>query len=247
MCHSASGNGSNGGGGDGDVDTGGRLMRLGRTLITTGAGAAAAAMVFLPLRDISLRPAHSEITLASSVLNDAGGRVKRARPPRDLVDRSRFAIAVYKHGRAAEAEALARLTVAIASGALIGAERRAASASAGIRTLALVSMGAAVFTLTSLLSLTGDGARMGAAVCTGVGFLGAGVIHREGGRSRRHLVTAASVWISAALGVAAAAGLKFLTLLAALATVAIMRYEEVYRHVSRAYASTRAALLARFR
>lgn len=139
------------------------------------------------------------------------------------------ALVTYHIGRAAEREMLWRLCVAIACGAIIGMERRAAAASAGVRTLALVALGAAVFTLTALLSASGNASRMGAAVSTGIGFLGAGAIHQDS--SQRHLVTAASVWIAAALGVAAASGLKFLALIAALTTVAILRWGVFTRYL----------------
>lgn len=141
------------------------------------------------------------------------------------------ALVSYKLGRDAEVEMLWRMGVSITCGAIIGMERRAASAPAGVRTLALVSLGASVFTLTSLLSLSGDSARMGAAVSTGIGFLGAGAINHDTGarRSQRQLVTAASVWISASLGVAASSGLKFLALVAALVTVGILRWDNILR------------------
>lgn len=148
----------------------------------------------------------------------------------------RFALVTYKLGRKAEIDMLVRMGVAIGCGAMIGLERQSSMSlelgrssnigTAGVRTLALVSLGSSVFTLTALLSLSGDAGRMGASISTGIGFLGAGTIHQD--KAQRHLVTAASVWISAALGVAAASGLKFLAFVVALTTIAILRSKTIY-------------------
>lgn len=162
----------------------------------------------------------------------------------------RFALVTYKLGRAAEMEMLVRMGVAIGCGAMIGLERQASLSSmsdsdsssrnigtAGVRTLALVSLGSSVFTLTALLSLSGDAGRMGASISTGIGFLGAGTIHQD--KAQRHLVTAASVWISAALGVAAASGLKFLAFVVALTTIAILRSKTIYFQLRKNYVRAR--------
>ncbi|ALU39475.1 hypothetical protein AS188_06590 [Kocuria flava] len=98
--------------------------------------------------------------------------------------------------------------------ALIGLERRLRRKSAGLRTHALVGTGSAVFTLVSAYGfapLPGidagpDPSRVAAQVVTGIGFLGAGVIFTN--RDVVHgLTTAASVWLSAAVGMACGAGL----------------------------------------
>lgn len=134
---------------------------------------------------------------------------------------------------AAEAELLTRMLVAILAGAIIGVERRAASATAGIRTLTLVSLGAAIFSLTALHGLgSGDPARMGAAISTGIGFLGSGAINGQIAGSRRQLVTAASIWVAAALGVAAAAGLFRLAITGAFVTIWILRYRLIFSLVA---------------
>ncbi|PXF42076.1 putative magnesium transporter YhiD [Gracilariopsis chorda] len=121
---------------------------------------------------------------------------------------------------------MSRMGVAIACGALIGVERRTASANAGIRTMSLVSLGSAIFALTSLVGLGGDPSRMGAAISTGIGFLGSGAITDVAGR--RQLVTAASIWIAAAVGVAAACGLYRLAVSGAALTVCILRWRLIY-------------------
>lgn len=181
---------------------------------------------------------HYEATLSSSELKSTEPpasppvlsivKPKKARTPRDLVEPNRFALEVYKHEFAAEVEALSRILCAIKAGAVIGTERRTVRASAGIRTLALVALGSSMFTLTSLMALSDDGARMGAAVCTGVRFLGAGALNKTADRTQqRYLRTANSVWTSAALGVAAAAGLKFLAVIVSGITVAVLRWRTI--------------------
>lgn len=73
--------------------------------------------------------------------------------------------------------------------------------------------------------------RMAAAISTGIGFLGSGAINGQGGGSRRQLVTAASIWVAAAIGVAAACGLFRMAVLGAVLTVSILRWQLAYRTV----------------
>ena len=113
---------------------------------------------------------------------------------------------------------LARLSVAAGLGAAIGIEREIRDREAGIRTHLLVALGAALFTVISafgfrdILSASGpdvlvrlDPSRIAAQIVTGIGFLGAGAIIREG-LSVRGLTTAGSLWVSAAIGMAAGSG-----------------------------------------
>jgi putative Mg2+ transporter-C (MgtC) family protein len=113
---------------------------------------------------------------------------------------------------------LARLSVAAGLGAAIGVEREIRDREAGIRTHLLVALGAALFTIISafgfrdILSASGpdvlvrlDPSRIAAQIVTGIGFLGAGAIIREG-LSVRGLTTAGSLWVSAAIGMAAGSG-----------------------------------------
>lgn len=101
-----------------------------------------------------------------------------------------------------------RLTAAAILGALIGLEREIHDHPAGMRTHLLVSLGSAGFTLLSIHAFTaggGDPARIAAQIVTGVGFLGAGAILKEGA-TIRGLTTAASLWAVAAVGMAVGAG-----------------------------------------
>ena len=98
-----------------------------------------------------------------------------------------------------ELEIVARLVLAALLGGVIGLERELRGYPAGIRTLALVTMGSLLFTDVSQL-LGGDD-RVAAGIVTGIGFLGAGVIFREG-YTVRGITTAATIWAAAAIGMA---------------------------------------------
>ena len=99
-----------------------------------------------------------------------------------------------------------RIVLAVGLGAVIGIERQYRQRGAGLRTNALVAMGAAAFvTLSSLLLGEQSPTRIAAQVVSGIGFLGAGVILREG-LNVRGLNTAATLWCSAAVGTLAGAG-----------------------------------------
>jgi putative Mg2+ transporter-C (MgtC) family protein len=107
-----------------------------------------------------------------------------------------------------------RLLIAAALGALIGLEREIHDHPAGMRTHLLVSLGSAGFTVLSIAAFPAPGAdpaRIAAQVVTGVGFLGAGAILKEGA-TIRGLTTAASLWAVAAVGMAAGAGAMLVAL-----------------------------------
>lgn len=109
---------------------------------------------------------------------------------------------------ALQLDLVVRLLVAAALGALIGLEREVHDHPAGMRTHLLVSLGSAGFTVLSIYAFPAPGAdpaRIAAQIVTGVGFLGAGAILKEGA-TIRGLTTAASLWAVAAVGMAAGAG-----------------------------------------
>jgi putative Mg2+ transporter-C (MgtC) family protein len=103
-----------------------------------------------------------------------------------------------------------RLLLAAALSALIGLQRESVGKPAGARTLGLIGVGSGLFGVTSLLGFPGGNPSMIAAgVVTGVGFLGAGaILHRHGGVEG--LTTAATIWVTAGIGLAAGAGLYIL-------------------------------------
>src|SRR5437867_9732540 len=98
-----------------------------------------------------------------------------------------------------ELEIIGRLALAGLLGGFIGLERELRGYPAGIRTLALVALGACLFT--DISRLLGGDDRVAAQVVTGIGFIGAGVIFREG-LSVRGITTAATIWAAAAVGMA---------------------------------------------
>lgn len=97
--------------------------------------------------------------------------------------------------------------IAVLCGSIVGLERERKEKPAGILTLSLVCLGAAVFTMVSfvLIDEGGDRSRIPAQVVTGIGFLGAGVILRGTG-GVTGTVTAAAIWAIAAIGMVVGAG-----------------------------------------
>lgn len=120
-----------------------------------------------------------------------------------------------------------RLAVAIACGAALGLNRGIKQKPAGLRTHALVAIGAA-FAAWMAITLSDQDltsvARIMAGAMTGVGFLGAGVILRDEARGRvEGLTTAASIWVATILGLGAGAGLYLECLLTLLAVLLVLQ------------------------
>ena len=119
-----------------------------------------------------------------------------------------------------------RFLLAAALGAGIGYQRERAGKAAGLRTHILVSSGAALFTLVSIYGFSGvvvDVSRVAAGVVVGIGFIGAGVILR-GQREKEvaGLTTAATIWITAAVGLAAGAGMYLISVVATAVTLGVL-------------------------
>lgn len=98
-----------------------------------------------------------------------------------------------------------KLLVSTLLGALIGAEREYKGRNIGFRTIILITLGSTLFTILSTIAGDNDPARIAANIVTGVGFLGAGAIFREGA-SVKGMTTASLIWISAAIGMACGFG-----------------------------------------
>jgi putative Mg2+ transporter-C (MgtC) family protein len=121
-----------------------------------------------------------------------------------------------------EQEDVMKLIAAIVVGGLIGAEREFRDRAAGFRTIILICTGATLFTIFSVkLGGSEDPVRIAANIVTGVGFLGAGVLLRESGRIIG-LTTAATIWLSASLGMGIGAGAYAFTGLATLAVLIVL-------------------------
>ncbi|WP_230865721.1 MgtC/SapB family protein [Mycobacterium canetti] len=113
-----------------------------------------------------------------------------------------------------------RLAVGVGCGAIIGLERQWRARMAGLRTNALVATGATLFVLYAAATEDSSPTRVASYVVSGIGFLGGGVILREG-FNVRGLNTAATLWCSAAVGVLAASGHLVFTLIGTGTIVAV--------------------------
>lgn len=131
-------------------------------------------------------------------------------------------------------DVIVRLIAAAVLGALIGWERELMNRSAGLRTHILVSLGSALFTILSLTAFrevgkVNDPARIAAQVVSGIGFLGAGTILKHGA-TVRGLTSAATLWVVAAIGMAAGSacyvGALATTLIALLTLVSLRMLEQ---------------------
>lgn len=127
-------------------------------------------------------------------------------------------------GLMAELDTLGRLLLAAALGAILGAERELRQRAAGFRTNTLIALGSAAFTLVSIQLAEADGGdptRIPSQIVTGIGFLGGGAILRGQG-DIRGLTTAATVWVNAAIGMAAGAGFYALAITSTLVTLFVL-------------------------
>ena len=130
--------------------------------------------------------------------------------------------------------AIFKLLLSLCLGALIGSERRHKGQAAGMRTFALIAMGA---TLAMIISIyipqeymglkNGDPGRIAAQVISGIGFLGAGAIIQMKG-SVRGLTTAAGIWMTACLGLAIGAGMYIISVVSCLFIIGVLKLFEYF-------------------
>ena len=132
-----------------------------------------------------------------------------------------------------EAEIALRIAVAVVLGAVIGVERELTGQVAGLRTHITITLGAAVFAIASAYSFTEfiaptndtnyrvDVTRIASNIVTGVGFLGGGAILKHGA-SVRGLTTAASIWVAAAVGLAAGLGSFYVAVISTVVLVVLL-------------------------
>lgn len=141
------------------------------------------------------------------------------------------------------AEFILRLFMALSMGFLLGLERELTNKYAGLRTHILVCLGACVFTLLSIYGFptyaegdnvdvahaTGvrDTARIAAQIVTGIGFIGAGTVLRNGPMVFG-LTTAATLWIAASIGMACGAGMYSLALISTVLSVAVLTLIRIF-------------------
>lgn len=122
-----------------------------------------------------------------------------------------------------ELEMILRILLALVLGGVIGFQRGRAEKPAGARDLILISVGAAMFTVVSIYGFDiGDQTRVAAGIVTGIGFLGAGVIIRRSEGKVKGLTTAATIWVTAGIGLSAGAGLYIIATVSAFLVLAVL-------------------------
>ncbi|HMT19327.1 MAG TPA: MgtC/SapB family protein [Candidatus Saccharibacteria bacterium] len=131
---------------------------------------------------------------------------------------------------ARETEFIIDLLLAFICGALIGGERELKGKPAGISTQTLVISGAMLFAFLSRTVNAGDPTRIAAQIVSGIGFLGAGIILKSEAKNKiSNVTTAASIWYSAAIGMALGFNMHFIAVVAALYAVIVSRLPHLNR------------------
>jgi putative Mg2+ transporter-C (MgtC) family protein len=129
-------------------------------------------------------------------------------------------------------EEAAQVSVAFIIGAIIGIEREFRSKPAGFRTMILICVGSCLYTILSKESNSTSPDRIASNIVTGIGFIGAGVIFKEG-ISVNGLTTAALIWITAALGMAVGYhNYPIAIVVAAMVVIALFVLEPVQRFIN---------------
>ena len=128
-----------------------------------------------------------------------------------------------------------KLGLALLVGGIIGLEREYQYKAAGFRTIILITLGSTLYTLfsISMAGTTDSPTRIASNIVTGIGFLGAGTILREGGRIGG-LTTAATIWLAAALGMGIGAGqLEIVLVAAGVALIVLLVFRGVVNWLNR--------------
>ncbi len=127
-----------------------------------------------------------------------------------------------------------KILIAFALGALLGLEREYRSKPAGFRTLIMITVGATIFTILSYRIGSGTPDRIAANIITGIGFIGAGVIFKEGMKVSG-MTTASTIWIAAAIGMSVGYGAYYLaggvTILVLFILMLLQRLEKSFDRV----------------
>lgn len=122
---------------------------------------------------------------------------------------------------------LIKLVISIILGCIIGFERESNGKAVGTRTISLIALGAALFVSMSPTIFDGDNSRIIAQVVSGIGFLGAGIIFKDG-NTVRGLTTAATIWCSAAIGCLCGLGMYKE---AVIGTVGVLFINTVFKYI----------------
>lgn len=126
-----------------------------------------------------------------------------------------------------------RLLLSFGIGTVIGLEREYRSKAAGLRTMIMICLGSTIFTEISMAIGPGSPDRIASNIITGIGFLGAGVIFKDG-LTISGITTATTIWICAALGMAVGAGEYFIALVGSVVVlIVLILFEGIQKIVSR--------------
>ena len=128
-----------------------------------------------------------------------------------------------------DVEVIFRLLLTIGLGALIGFERELKHRPAGFRTHILVSLGATIFTVSSI-SFDVEPARVAAGIVAGIGFLGAGSIIAHKGHVKG-ITSAATLWVVAGIGLAVGIGEYYIAIISAIAVFVVLRFENIEKQI----------------
>ncbi len=131
-------------------------------------------------------------------------------------------------------EPVIKLCMSLCLGALIGAEREYKSKVAGFRTIILITVGSTLFTLVAVALMDkSDPTRIASTIITGIGFLGAGVIYKEGA-TIRGITTAAVIWVAAAIGMMVGFSLYAISIISVmLVLVVLLSFSWLQRYIDR--------------
>lgn len=127
-------------------------------------------------------------------------------------------------------ETTIQLVISFFIGAIIGAEREYRTKTAGLRTMIMIALGSTIFTELSITLGVNSPDRIASNIVTGIGFLGAGVIFKDG-LSISGITTATTIWITAALGMAVGAGEYFVALGGTVVVLIVLSVFEVFTNM----------------
>ncbi len=123
-----------------------------------------------------------------------------------------------------------RLLISFFIGTAIGFEREYRSKAAGLRTMIMICLGSTIFTELSMVMSPSTPDRIASTIVTGVGFLGAGVIFKDG-LSVTGITTATTIWIAAALGMAVGAGEYFIAIFGMVGVLIVLAVFEKFQYL----------------
>ena len=130
----------------------------------------------------------------------------------------------------ADEELAWRLLISFCIGTAIGFEREYRSKAAGLRTMIMICLGSTIFTELSILISPSSPDRIASTIVTGIGFLGAGVIFKDG-LTVSGITTATTIWITAAMGMAVGMGQYFIAIFGLAGVLIVLAVFEKFQYL----------------